>query len=116
MLQSSSSDEEEPPKEEEQEDYVSFSGRQTRAVLYKLAPMSDPVKAEMTKYVHEGHMQKDLRFAREVFGRTNTSGRKDFLDFWESPWVEVRTVHTNTTKHDYKTQLLLLMMRWVLVI
>ena len=29
---------------------------------------------------------------------------------------EVRTVHTNTTQHDYKTQLLLLMMRWVLVI
>lgn len=70
------------------EGFVAFAGRQAKAFLYKLAPMSDTIKAEMTAYVHDGWMQKDLRFAREVFGRTNTSGRKDFLDFWESPWVE----------------------------
>ena len=72
----------------EQDGFVAFGGRQAKAFLYKLAPMSDAIKVEMTAYVHDGWMQKDLRFAREVFGRTNTSGRKDFLDFWESPWVE----------------------------
>ena len=68
--------------------YVPFAGRQARAILYKLAPMSDAVRAEMTAYVHDGHMQKDLRFVREVYGKTNTSGKRDFLDYWESPWVE----------------------------
>ena len=70
------------------EGYATFGSRQAHGVLYKLSPMTDAVKAEMTAYVHDGHMAKDLRFAREVFGRTNTSGRKDFADFWESPWLE----------------------------
>jgi hypothetical protein len=80
------SDNESDNDKPEDSEYVAFGGRQIRAVLYKLAPMSDAIKAEMTEYVHGGAMQKDLRFAREVFGRTNTSGRKDFLDYWESPW------------------------------
>jgi len=75
-------------EENGQDGFVAFGGRQVKAFLYKLSPMSDTIKTEMTAYVHDGWMQKDLRFAREVFGRTNTSGRKDFLDFWESPWVE----------------------------
>ena len=70
------------------EGYVAFGGREAKAILYKLAPMSDTMKAEMTTYVHDGYMSKDHRFAREVYGRTNTSGRKDFADFWESPWLE----------------------------
>ncbi len=29
---------------------------------------------------------QDMRYARAVFGLVNTSGRKDFEIFWESPW------------------------------
>ena len=53
-----------------------FNKKQAEGVLYKLNPMSDDVEAQMTDYVHGGAMDKDLRFAREVFGLTNTSGRK----------------------------------------
>ena len=65
-----------------------FNKKQAEGVLYKLNPMSDDVEAQMTDYVHGGAMDKDLRFAREVFGLTNTSGRKEFTTYWESPWVE----------------------------
>jgi hypothetical protein len=68
--------------------YSEFRSRQARGTLYKLDAMPDDVHKIMHKYVHEGYMEKDLRFAREVFGLTNTSGRKEFTTYWESPWVE----------------------------
>ena len=71
---------------EEESEYTAFEGRQIRAVLFKLAPMSDSVQKEVTAYVHGGTWEKDQRFAREVFGKT--PGRREYLDFWESPWVE----------------------------
>jgi hypothetical protein len=91
----SDNDEEDAEEGEKEKEYVSFAGKHIRAVMYKLVPISDPMKAEVTAYVHGGGMEKDLRFAREVFGRTNTSGRKDFLDFWESPWVEEHVRETS---------------------
>jgi hypothetical protein len=83
--------ESEPPTKED--GYIEFGNghnnkKQLKAVLFKLAPMSDTVKNDMTAYVHGGSMDKDLRYAREVYGHANTSSRKDFNDFWESPWVE----------------------------
>ena len=68
--------------------YTEFRSRQARGILYKLDPMPDDVHTKMHEYVHGGFMEKDLRFAREVFGLTNTSGRKEFTTYWESPWVE----------------------------
>ena len=81
-------DENDDEPQQPDEGYIAFEGRKAKGVLYKLAAMTDTVKKDMTEYVHGGSMKKDLRFAREVFGQTNTSGRKDFSDFWESPWIE----------------------------
>ena len=64
------------------------NNRQAKGILYKLNPMKNDLKAKVTEYVHNGAMENDLRYAREVFGLTNTSGRKEFISFWESPWVE----------------------------
>ena len=79
---------EDSSKNDDDDGYIAFEGRKVKAVLYKLASMSDETKKAMTTYVHEGFMQKDHRFARDVFGKTNTSGRRDWLDYWESPWAE----------------------------
>ena len=68
--------------------YSEFRSRQARGTLYKLDAMPDDLHKKMREYVHGGAMEKDLRFAREVFGLTNTSGRKEFTTYWESPWVE----------------------------
>jgi hypothetical protein len=68
--------------------YSEFRSRQARGTLYKLDAMPDDVHNIMHEYVHRGYMEKDLRFAREVYGLTNTSGRKEFTTYWESPWVE----------------------------
>ena len=70
------------------EGYVEFRGRQVKGTLYKISGMSDEVQKRMHAYVHDGWIQKDLRYVREVFGLVNTSGRKDFELFWESPWIE----------------------------
>ena len=68
--------------------YKEFRSRQVKGVLYKLNPMAQDTHTKMHEYVHGGFMDKDLRFAREVFGLANTSGRKEFTTYWESPWVE----------------------------
>jgi hypothetical protein len=68
--------------------YSEFRSRQARGTLYRLDAMPDDLHAKMHTYVHGGFMEKDLRFAREVYGLTNTSGRKEFTTYWESPWVE----------------------------
>jgi len=70
------------------EGYVNFQTREARGVLYKLNPMNQETQTRVTEYVHGGAMRKDLRYAREIFGLINTSGRKDFTYVWESPWVE----------------------------
>jgi hypothetical protein len=52
-------------KNASESDYVAFEGRQIRAVLFKLLPMTDALKAKITTYVHGGLLQKDLLFALE---------------------------------------------------
>ena len=84
-------EEDEAAEDEEEEDggYRSFArGRQAKGVLYRISAFDDPLRERMTAYVHGGAMDADLRYAREVYGLVNTSGRKDFDQFWESPWVE----------------------------
>jgi len=68
--------------------FFNFKKRQAKGTLFKLAQMPSDVEAQMNTYINEGHMDNDLRFAREVFGLVNTSGRKDFNAYWESPWLE----------------------------
>jgi hypothetical protein len=46
-------------------------------------------------------MKRDLRYAREIYGLINTSGRKDFSYVWESPWVEE---HVRDTVKRKKTE------------
>ena len=83
--------EEEDEEGEEEEGYRSFRParhREAKGVLYRIDPMRGELKERVTRYVQGGIIDKDLRFAREVFGLVNTSGRRDFDAFWESPWVE----------------------------
>ena len=68
--------------------FTTFKSRQARGVLYKLNPMSNDMKLKMTQYIEGGYMAADLRFAREIYGLINTSGRRDFAYVWESPWIE----------------------------
>jgi len=68
--------------------YHDFKKRIAKGTLYKLNPMSDTLRERVNNYVHGGYMNKDLRYAREIFGLINTSGRKDFTYVWESPWIE----------------------------
>lgn len=75
-------------QDEDSEGYSTFRNRQARGTLYKLNPMTNETKAPMTAYVHGGSMMSDLRYAREIYGLINTSGRRDFSYVWESPWVE----------------------------
>lgn len=88
---------------QEEEGYHTFRARQAKGVLYKLASMDGPLKVRLTKYVHGGAMDGDLRFVREVFGLVNTSGRKDFDLFWESPFIEEH-VHDTTRKRKLDAQ------------
>ena len=83
---------------EEEEGFVAFEGRKVKAILYKLAPMDDDMKKEITAYVHDGYMDKDARFARTVFGEMNSSGRRDYSEFFESPWVEEHVRETGKRK------------------
>lgn len=66
--------------------YVPLRGRQAKGVLYRINPMPDALHRRMEEYVRDGFMEKDMRYARVVYGLVNTSGRKDFDLFWESPW------------------------------
>jgi hypothetical protein len=78
--------------EEEGEGYVAFKGRQAKGVLYRLNTAQPELIKRMETYVHGdasgSAMQRDIRFVRAVYGLVNTSGRKDFEIFWESPWNE----------------------------
>ena len=74
--------------DEEGSGYVAFRGRQARGVLYRINAMSDALIERMETYVHKGAMAKDMKYARAVYGLVNTSGRKDFELYWESPWNE----------------------------
>ena len=73
---------------QEEEGYIAFRGRQARGVLYRINPMPPELIQRMQRYVHDGPMERDMRYARAVYGLVNTSGRKDFEMFWESPWNE----------------------------
>ena len=83
--------------------YHSFQGRQVKGVLYKLSPMTNRLRERMTKYVHDGHMAKDLRYTNIVYGLMNTSGKKDFDAYWESPWMEEH-VHDTSKKRKMDAQ------------
>jgi len=80
--------------------FVSFKTRQAKGILYKLNPLSDANEHLIRRYVNEGFMQRDLRYARELYGLINTSGRKDFSYVWESPWVEEHVRDTNKRKRQ----------------
>ncbi len=75
-------------KEETEDGYQEFKSQQARGILYKLSPLTNDLRQRVTDYVQNGAMQADLRYARELFGLINTSGKKDFSYVWESPWVE----------------------------
>jgi len=75
-------------KEEIDDGYQEFKSQQARGILYKLSPLTNDIQQKVTDYVHNGAMQADLRYARELFGLINTSGRRDFSYVWESPWIE----------------------------
>jgi hypothetical protein len=83
--------------------YHAFRARQAKGVLYKISAVDGPARARLTTYVHNGAMDADLRYVREVFGLVNTSGRKDFDLFWESPWVEEH-VRDTTRKRKLDAQ------------
>jgi hypothetical protein len=83
--------------------YHAFRSRQARGVLYKISSVDDLARARLTAYVQDGAMDADLRYVREVFGLVNTSGRKDFDQFWESPWVEEH-VRDTTRKRKLDAQ------------
>jgi hypothetical protein len=68
--------------------YRAFRARTAKGILYRLSPLDDPLRARLTTYVQDGAMDADLRYVRAVFGLVNTSGRKEFDQYWESPWVE----------------------------
>lgn len=80
------SDDEGNGDEDDGGSYVALRGRQAKGVLYRINPMSTDLRERLDKYVHQGYMDKDMRYARVVYGLVNTSGRKDFELFWESPW------------------------------
>jgi hypothetical protein len=90
-------------EEEDESAYHSFRSRQAKGVLYKISAVEGVPRAKLTKYVNEGAMDADLRYVREVYGLTNTSGRKDFDLFWESPWVEEH-VRDTTRKRKLDAQ------------
>ena len=83
--------------------YRAFRARTAKGVLYRISPLEDALRARMTEYVHNGAMDMDLRYARAVYGLVNTSGRKDFDQFWESPWVEEH-VRDTTRKRKLDAQ------------
>jgi hypothetical protein len=83
--------------------YRSFRSRQASGVLYKISAVDGAARALLTTYVQNGAMNNDLRYVREVYGLVNTSGRKEFDLFWESPWVEEH-VHDTTRKRKLDAQ------------
>ena len=70
------------------ESYRAFRARNAKGVLYRLSSMDDPLRARVQVYVHGGAMDADLAYARLLFGMADHMGRRDFEQFWESPWVE----------------------------
>ena len=70
------------------EGYSTFRARTAKGVLFRLSPLDDPLRERLTKYVQEGAMDADHRYVRSVYGLVNTSGRKEFDQYWESPWME----------------------------
>jgi hypothetical protein len=83
--------------------YHPFRARQASGVLYKISAVDGDAHARLKTYVHDGAMDNDLRYVREVYGLVNTSGRKEFDLFWESPWVEEH-VHDTTRKRKLDAQ------------
>jgi hypothetical protein len=81
-----------------QKKYMSLKKRKAKGILFKLDPITDKMTQRVKLYVENGAMQKDLRYAREIFGLINTSGRKDFSYVWESPWVEEHSFETPKRK------------------
>ena len=74
--------------EPEEEGYRAFRARHAKGTLYRLSSMDDPLRARVQTYVHGGAMDADLAYARLLFGMVDHMGRRDFEQFWESPWVE----------------------------
>jgi len=59
-----------------------------QGVLYKISPLSEPLSADIEKYMREGYVKRDLIFVGTVYGLVSPSQTKDFSMFWESPWIE----------------------------
>jgi hypothetical protein len=77
-----------------EEGYSTFRARTAKGVLFRLSPLDDPLRERLTKYVEEGAMDADHRYVRTVYGLVNTSSRKDFDQYWESPWMEEHALDT----------------------
>ena len=74
--------------EAEEEGYRAFGGREAKGVLFKITPIDDSLRERVEQYVHEGAMDADLRFVRDLYGLVDPSRKRDFEHFWESPWLE----------------------------
>jgi len=88
----------------EEEGYRAFEPPQgeVKGILYKI-PRVDPVLYErLRRYVQNGTQHADWRFAKEVYGLINTTGRREFGQFWESPWEddEARQESASKRKQD----------------
>ncbi len=100
----------EAPERREDEGYRAFHPAdderrpEVKAVLYKI-PRVDPVLYQrLEQYVKEGAQEADHRFAREVYGLINTTGRREFGLFWESPWEDDETRQENASKRKQDEQ------------
>lgn len=76
------------------EGYSTFRARTAKGVLFRLSPLDDPLRRRLTEYVEKGAMDADHRYVRTVYGLVNTSSRKDFEQYWESPWMEEHALDT----------------------
>lgn len=88
----------------EEHGYVALKKRQANATLYQIDPIDDEVAKKVSEYVQKGIMEKDLRYAREIFGLINTSLKKDFSYVWESPWIEEHVHDTAKRKRQENQQ------------
>ena len=79
----------------DEEGYSTFRARTAKGVLFRLSPLDDPLRERLTRYVEEGAMDADHRYVRTVFGLVNTSSRKEFDQYWESPWMEEHALDTS---------------------
>jgi hypothetical protein len=92
--------EEEPAEEESSPDgFKAFEKQKSvSGILFKLNPVSSDDMALVEQYVRDGMMQRDFEYAYEVHTAVNFSLKRDFSNFWESPWAEDQVRNTHKRK------------------